>query len=215
MNIEVEMLYQNAPLIRPEKVESGYRFCYIEPSSGDELGPYQGDSEVLIPVMDFAYNFLAQPNESLGRSGAVCPYIGRSLDQNRFMLAVTNSRGEDKGNDLDLIRKYKLIFQSVEPIDGRLALFRTILILFPKVEPDQAHEVIDILQRELKPEFIADGLMIGEFHPMCQTPGIYNQDFKPLQSPIPLIAIRKMVQGDIRFLEGNDEYLAFHQQYFG
>jgi hypothetical protein len=42
--------------------------------------------------------------------------------------------------------------------------------------------------------------MLGEFHALTQTPGLRNSDFRPLRSPIPLLAIRHMVESDIDFL---------------
>ena len=55
------------------------------------------------------------------------------------------------------------------------------------------------------------GLMIGQFYPGCDEAGIRNPDFRPLQSPIPLLAIRHMVNSDFPFLAGSvawiEEYL--------
>jgi hypothetical protein len=50
--------------------------------------------------------------------------------------------------------------------------------------------------------------MIGQFHPKCDQPGLWNDDFRPLRSPIPLLAIRIMVPGDLPFLTGSDVHLA-------
>ncbi len=43
--------------------------------------------------------------------------------------------------------------------------------------------------------------MIGQFHPLSDEPGIYNPDFRPLRSPFPMIAIRKIVPEDHPFLK--------------
>ncbi len=42
--------------------------------------------------------------------------------------------------------------------------------------------------------------MIGQFHPRCDNPGLWNTDFRPLRSPLPLLAIRRMVVFDLPFL---------------
>jgi hypothetical protein len=42
--------------------------------------------------------------------------------------------------------------------------------------------------------------MLGEFHPQSATPGLRNRYFCPLRSPIPLLAIRHMVESDVDFL---------------
>jgi hypothetical protein len=42
--------------------------------------------------------------------------------------------------------------------------------------------------------------MIGQFHPVCDAPGLWNPDFKALRAPVPLLAIRKLVVFDLPFL---------------
>jgi hypothetical protein len=66
---------------------------------------------------------------------------------------------------------------------------------------------IEQLQRDLKPEFVPQGLMIGEFHPACSTGGIWNPDFKPMRAPRPLLAIRVMMPSDLPFLVSHASYL--------
>src|SRR5206468_1894821 len=45
-----------------------------------------------------------------------------------------------------------------------------------------------------------DGLMLGQFHMKNEEPGLHNVNFRPLQSPIPLLAVRFMVMADLPFL---------------
>jgi hypothetical protein len=42
--------------------------------------------------------------------------------------------------------------------------------------------------------------MLGEFHPFSPTPGLRNSHFRPLRSPVPLLAIRHIVESDVDFL---------------
>jgi len=74
------------------------------------------------------------------------------------------------------------------------------VLIFPEVTPEQAAEVIDGPQRKMKPTFVKEGLMLGEFHPISLSPGLRNPAFRPLRSPIPLLVIRHMVESDIDFL---------------
>jgi hypothetical protein len=39
--------------------------------------------------------------------------------------------------------------------------------------------------------------------------------FRPLQTPVPLIAIRNMVPTDIAFLYGNEQYVSVYMEKFG
>ena len=47
--------------------------------------------------------------------------------------------------------------------------------------------------------------MLGEFHNRTETPGLHNPQFRPLRSPIPLLAIRFMVESDLPFLKNTDD----------
>lgn len=43
--------------------------------------------------------------------------------------------------------------------------------------------------------------MIGEFHNRNESPGLHNPHFRPLRSPIPMLAIRFMAEADLPFLD--------------
>jgi hypothetical protein len=44
------------------------------------------------------------------------------------------------------------------------------------------------------------GLLVGEFHAANANPGLHNPDFRPLRSPVPMLAIRHLVESDLAFL---------------
>ena len=49
------------------------------------------------------------------------------------------------------------------------------------------------------------GMMLGEFHSMNDSPGLRNPEFRPLRSPVPMLAIRLMVESDLPFMT-RDQY---------
>jgi hypothetical protein len=94
-----------------------------------------------------------------------------------------------------------------ETLNEKQRKFLTFLIVLEDIDLTDSRE-LDDLQRSLKDSFVEQGLMIGQFHPKCDQPGLWNDDFRPLRSPIPLLAIRIMVPGDLPFLTGSDVHLA-------
>jgi hypothetical protein len=56
------------------------------------------------------------------------------------------------------------------------------------------------VQQLLKKDFVEKGLMLGEFHASNESPGLRNAEFRPLRSPIPMLAMRHMVDSDLPFL---------------
>ncbi len=74
---------------------------------------------------------------------------------------------------------------------------------------------VDEAQLLLKPEFVAKGLMIGEFHRSNNTPALHNAHFFPLRTPYPSLAIRHMVPSDLPFVAYDARLLRGYIGFFG
>jgi len=164
---------------------------------------YNAYKQHLLGFGNWVNEFLAKPNPGLGRTGAVCPYIQYSKEQQFFKVGVYAEPHPEQDHIVDMIRGLKDRFIEMLPLDEKDKRFKAIAILFPNLEGDEVVKIIDEVQLKLKPEFVHLGLMIGQFHENCQQPGLRNAEFKPLQSPVPLLAIRFMVETDWPFLAGD------------
>lgn len=91
-------------------------------------------------------------------------------------------------------------FLVLEPVSGKLAPFKAIIMIFSELPPHMAPRMIDAVQKRLKPLFVEHGLMLGEFHQYNNACGLHNKSFFPLRTPFPCLAIRHMVPSDIVFL---------------
>ncbi|MCO1581029.1 hypothetical protein M8C13_35280 [Crossiella sp. SN42] len=154
-------------------------------------------------VLRWAKDFLIPGHPDLGRSGPVCPYTRPALRRDLFHLGIGSG---DLRQALTALRtEYTATLSTMDPEGADLL---TYLLVLPAADPGQ----VDAVQRELKPEFVAEGLMLGQFHPHCAEPGLWNQDFRPLRSPVPLLAIRRLLPVDLPFLLADngqlDAYLA-------
>lgn len=78
-----------------------------------------------------------------------------------------------------------------------------------------AATAVDTVQRRLKPVFVERHLMIGQFFEECEEPGLWNADFRPLKTPVPLLAIRSMVPTDVAFLHHDNSLLESYLDKFG
>lgn len=166
-----------------------------------ELDQLQQDLYYLNQTVEWVNNFLAKPHRQLGRSGPVCPFLPKALHLDMIRFAVIRTQGMGAAQIEQIVRQYRDQFLELEPKTGELAFYKAFMLIFPDVSNEQAPELIDEVQRKLKPFFVEEGLMIGEFHQNNQTPGLHNPDFRPLQSPIPMLAIRFMAETDLPFLE--------------
>ncbi|QMS87129.1 hypothetical protein HUN01_05880 [Nostoc edaphicum CCNP1411] len=159
------------------------------------------DLPYLIEIMDWVKNFLGRPHPSLGRTGAVCPFVPLSLKSNTIRLAVIRTKDLYSEQLEDVVGRYRDIFLEMDIKEQELAINKAFLLIFPDVHIEDATKLIDSVQQKLKPLFVESGLMIGEFHKRNDSPGLHNPNFRPLRSPIPLLAIRFMVEADLPFLQ--------------
>lgn len=165
---------------------------------GDALAPYQDR------IRRWATEFLVAPHADLGRAGPVCPYSATAISRETFWVGCAD-RADLTAHDVEEIAADMIpVFHALAPVDGPGAVTKSILILFPQITD---YSIIDEAQRRLKEKSIPAGLMIGQFYPGCEEPGVRNSEFRPLQSPIPLLAIRYMVSSDFPFLAPKSQWV--------
>jgi hypothetical protein len=164
-------------------------------------GSYQKVLYPLYVTAQWAQDFLCNPHPELGRRGAVCPYTRPSIDKELFWLSLYPGSTTAPSKIRELMLTYRDIFQQLPPTEGKETQFKTILVVFPHFSQQACNELIDNVQLQLKAGFISQGLMIGQFHAACPQGGLWNENFKPLRSPLPMLVIRHMVVSDFPFLE--------------
>lgn len=149
----------------------------------------------------YVRNFLAKPNKLLGRKGPTCPFVPKSLKLDSIYLAQISRDQASTTHEIETVVKAMIkTFLSIEPTTGPQAPFKAIILVFPDIKDYEASEYIDEVQRRLKPHFVKEGLMLGEFHKHNNASGLRNPSFYPLRTPTPCLAIRHMVPSDIVFL---------------
>jgi len=168
-----------------------------------EIGQLHDNEDLpyLIQILEWVKNFLGRPHPHLGRPGAVCPFVPHSLRSNSIRLAVIRTKDLYPEQIENLVKRYRDIFLEMDVKGQESKISKALLLIFPDIDIEDAPKIIDSIQQKLKPLFVESGLMIGEFHKRNQSPGLHNPDFRPLRSPVPLLAIRFMVEADLPFLQ--------------
>jgi hypothetical protein len=156
---------------------------------------------------------ISRPNPALGRAGDVCPWTRRTLQLGRLFLAALPVQ-QEACIDASVLW-LRDAFEALGHARGALDPFRAIVALFPLLAPDAAAASIVSAHARLKPRFLAHGLMLGEFYPDCEKPGLHAADFRPLRAPHALLVIRVMVEADLPFLLDRDEFLDAYLAVFG
>jgi hypothetical protein len=172
--------------------------------SGAQIRNLKNSLDILYPVLEWAENFLAHPHKDLGRTGDVCPFVGEALARESLHITLVRLKesGEARFGEIEsIVLANREQFIAREQGNGSSdPLFNALIMIFPDVTEEEAPLVIDGVQKKLKPQFVQDGLMLGEFHNKNESPGLRNPDFRPLRCPIPLLAIRHMVESDLPFM---------------
>ncbi|MGD9484768.1 tryptophan 2,3-dioxygenase family protein [Streptomyces sp. TRM70308] len=156
--------------------------------------------------------YLMREHRELGRPGSVCPFVEPALRAE----AVRWEKAEVDRWTLDGLRDVMVAqldrFSSADrPTDKEgLACLVTVVDL-----PTGAMPLLDEAQRLAKPHAVRRGLMIGQFHPRCPEPAVWNPKFPVSRSPVPLFAIRHMAFHDILFLHADPVAFAEYDKRFG
>ncbi|MBE9179856.1 hypothetical protein IQ268_14895 [Oculatella sp. LEGE 06141] len=166
-----------------------------------QLDQLQRDLPYFNEITDWVKNFLAKPHPELGRSGPVCPFVPRALQLNTIRLEVIRAKDLEQQQIEEIVKRYRDVFIELEPKQGDLAFYKAIMLVFPDIPAEDAFKLIDGVQQKLKPFFVESGLMLGEFHERNEGEGLHNPNFRPLRSPIPMLAIRFMAESDLPFLD--------------
>jgi len=185
-----------------------------------DIEQIQQDIPYLIEVMEWVKSFLARHHPDLGRPGPVCPYVPHAFKSNSIEMAVVRTKNCELKQIEEMVRNYRDIFLETAIKQKEATTTKAFLLIFPDVHIEDTTQIIDSIQQKLKPLFVESGLMIGEFHKRTQSPGLHNPNFRPLRSPVPLLAIRFMGEFDLPFLQSPDDphlrirYLEAYLKYF-
>jgi hypothetical protein len=153
-------------------------------------------------VCNWINGFLASPHPQSGRRGSVCPFVPIALRLDTIWMAEVAETEPSFERISTIITDYRNVFLNTEPKSGPEAINKVFVVVFPSLggSGTDGAAIIDQVQASLKRYFVEIGLMLGEFHANNESPGLRNPDFRPLRSPMPMLAIRHMVESDLPFL---------------
>lgn len=201
------------PHVRPEMIDELCRDITANPSARPAIVE-DPDPALATTVSTWLHDYIARPHPKLGRSGAICPFVEPTIRADGLVVRVAEwdrRYGLEEMEYLmdDAVAGFHTIAWS-HPAPNRQAL----VIALPNL-PEHQWELIDRAHRQVKDRVVAQGLMIGEFHPRCPTPAARNPDFPVNRSPVPLFAVRRMASHDILFLADEPRWFAAYHNRFG
>ncbi|MBO8193920.1 polyprenyl synthetase family protein [Streptomyces oryzae] len=173
-----------------------------------------GDRSTETLIRDWLDEYICQPHEHLGRTGAVCPFAAPSLRAGSLEIR-TRRAGPAPG----VAGVTELIRQALDEFDliawkGSNPALRSLVVGIPDLA---AHEcrLLDEAHRAVKSSAVRRGMMVGQLHPLCADPSARNPGFPVNRSPVPLVAIRRMALHDVLFLTDRKEWFEEYHRRFG
>ncbi|MGE7888624.1 DUF6875 domain-containing protein [Bacillus cereus] len=162
-------------------------------------------------------DYASKPNPEKGASGAICPFLPRAIALDSIWCCISKLKEFNFEVMEQLINENVELFHSLSPNEGNNKIYKTLVLAFPNIPFEQTEELITGIHSTFKRRLVYKGLMIGEFFSDNNHHGLYNKEFYPLQSNIPLIAIRHLVPEDLPFLtkesDSEDMQIDFLQGY--
>ncbi|HEV3355740.1 MAG TPA: hypothetical protein VG247_03040 [Pseudonocardiaceae bacterium] len=176
-------------------------------------GVLSSSERVVATVQDWLIDYISRPNDLIGRTGPVCPFVSPSRRAGSLEIEV-----RPVGANPDLARVAGLLCDGLErfhhiPWQGSNPGLRSLIVVLPDLD-EATMSLLDDAHRAVKPLAVRRGMMLGQFHPNCVEPAARNANFPVSRSPVPLVAIRQMALHDVLFLHGREDWFAEYRRRF-
>lgn len=155
--------------------------------------------------------YLCRPHRDLGRSGPVCPYIGRAIAHQYVWVSFVEGRHIDTQRITAIVDDLNDLFPALPPQSEPDNKHKAVLAVFPDLTE---YVDLDAVQHDQKTRFVDKGLMLGQFYPGCTAAGLHNPMFPALDAPLPILAVRYMVPTDFPFLSSRREWIDTYLKLF-
>ncbi len=152
----------------------------------------------LATLLGWVESYLMNAHAELGRTGAVCPFTRQAARLDTARLAICAAGAEDEDSAFAFVRASFAALEAI-PCKPGMEHFRTIIIGFPNCMDAGGIAMLQRVQKRHKFYSLSRNRMIGLMHPGSDAPGLWNPDFRPLRAPLPVLAIRHMVEHDAPF----------------
>jgi hypothetical protein len=176
----------------------------------------ESDRNALRAVANWTKTYVVRPHRELGRDGPVCPFVPVALEHKTLWLAPERSAGRSAPDVIQLIEGYKRLLRAAQPVDGNDANYKSIVVVFTDLPAARAKDFFGgVLQEIGVPSYVNDGLVMGPFYEGNDGTAIYNPNFRPFTSPVPLLLMRRAVISDWKFFLNSDDWLRLWAHRYG
>ena len=185
------------PSLRPRGAErSLVDLRSLDDAASPEAHP---DARVLA---EWVRQYLMRPHPDLGRGGHVCPFTAKAARLALLRIGISPLGAADRHRILQTMQDAMRAFHAL-PCTRATRVFRTVIVGFPNCADPGGIAALHAVQNAMRHHSVVLGKMVGLFEPDSKATGLINPDFRPLRSPVPVLAIRMLVEQDAPFVARN------------
>jgi hypothetical protein len=153
------------------------------------------EGDALARLRDWVETYLMGTHPQLGRPGVVCPFTRLARKHDTIRLAICDATPDDRKKVFDAVKHGYQTLDRI-PATAESAVLRTVVIGFPNCNSEAGLSLVHQGQRRHKLHAAMHFRMLGLMHPTSEARGVWNPDFRPLRAPMPVLAMRYMVEQD-------------------
>jgi len=159
-------------------------------------------------------SYAMNDHADLGRPGTVCPFVKRAARLETLRLGISLAGSADEAAVYAEIRSSFEVLNQI-PAPGARKQLRTITIGFPRCASDEGIAMLARVTARHKYYTLLRSRMLALFHEGSDLQGLWNPAFRPLRSPMPMIAVRYLVEQDAGFVAKHKLLIAPYLLRFG
>ncbi|WP_416069646.1 DUF6875 domain-containing protein [Streptomyces sp. AK02-01A] len=171
------------------------------------------------PARTWVYDFVAAPHRQLLRPGALCPALPLVLELRQLYWGPIDYAGMESSARVPVHGLASLLR---EALGGAVRIltasgdeYRTAVLWLIESVPRYAYRaVIEPAFLAIRAESVEAGIMVGCFHPYRQRRSRVQPDLMTMRSPVPMIAMRRLMRSDLHSIKDEPRSLEAFHRYF-
>ncbi|MET7608043.1 DUF6875 domain-containing protein [Streptomyces avermitilis] len=158
--------------------------------------------------------YISASHPEIGRTGPICPFVSPSRKNRTLEIRI---RLVGRAPSLELVEEIarsSLREYALTSWQGRNPMLQAMVVVIPDLRSEDTG-LLDQAQARVKDDFVAQGLMIGQFHENCDVTAARNPRFTVSKAPVPVLAIRAIALHDVFFLSERPHWFQKYREKFG
>lgn len=166
---------------------------------GDALRSEAADG-ALASLSEWLRDYAMSDHAELGRSGTVCPFVKQASKLDTLLVGINLAGPNDEDHVFAEIRTSFKDLERIPAPPGKENL-RTIAVGFPNCANSAGIAMLNSVYKRHKYYTLLRNRMVAFFHPDADVHGLWNDSFRPMRSPMPMLAVRYLVEQDAAFAD--------------